>query len=386
MPRFRSCRIPSAESSRSVSATAIRPSSRPSSSKSSGVFPCPASSTARLRMFSGRLSFPPMKARLPPRSFLPSAVPSTPFPGRARKPLTIPVSRCFSAASRTTALARGCSLCCSSAAALASSSASVIPSAGTRSVTFGSPEVIVPVLSSAMICAFPAVSSASPVLNRMPFFAPRPFPTMIATGVARPSAQGQEITSTEMPRATAKPASFPAIIQPRNTSRAIPMTAGTNTPDTRSAIRAIGALVAAASDTIRMIWLSVVSSPTRSARQVRKPDWLIVAALTRSPAALSTGTDSPVRAASFTALSPESTVPSTGILSPGRTVKRSPMRTSSTGTSVSCPSRRSVAVFGASFIRLFRAFVVFPLDRASSILPTVISAGIIAADSKYSRL
>ena len=47
------------------------------------------------------------------------------------------------------------------------------------SVTFGSPEVMVPVL------------------------APRPLPTMIATGVARPSAHGQLMTSTEMPRASA---------------------------------------------------------------------------------------------------------------------------------------------------------------------------------------
>ena len=44
------------------------------------------------------------------------------------------------------------------------------------------------------------------------------------------------------------------------------MTAGTNTADTLSAIRAIGAFVAAASDTIRMIWENVVSSPTLVAR------------------------------------------------------------------------------------------------------------------------
>ena len=37
----------------------------------------------------------------------------------------------------------------------------------------------------------------------MPFFAPMPLPTMIATGVARPSAHGQLMTSTEMPRASA---------------------------------------------------------------------------------------------------------------------------------------------------------------------------------------
>ena len=40
------------------------------------------------------------------------------------------------------------------------------------------------------------------------------------------------------------------------------------------------------------------------------------------------------------------------------------------------------AVFGASFIRLFSAFVVRPFETASRSFPTVISAGIIAADSK----
>ena len=58
--------------------------------------------------------------------------------------------------------------------------------------------------SSAMICTFPAFSSASDVLNKMPCFAPMPPATMMATGVARPSAHGQLITSAEMPRASAK--------------------------------------------------------------------------------------------------------------------------------------------------------------------------------------
>ena len=51
-------------------------------------------------------------------------------------------------------------------------------------------------------------------------------------------------------------------------------------------------------------------------------------------------------------------------------------------TSVSAPSTSRVAVLGASFIRLFNASVVLPLDRASSILPTVIRVKIMAADSK----
>ena len=62
---------------------------------------------------------------------------------------------------------------------------------------------MVPVLSSATMRVRPASSNAAAVLNRMPFFAPNPLPTIIATGVASPSAQGQLMTSTEMPRASA---------------------------------------------------------------------------------------------------------------------------------------------------------------------------------------
>ena len=50
---------------------------------------------------------------------------------------------------------------------------------------------------------------------------------------------------------------------------------------------------------------------------------------------------------------------------------------------VSCfPSRSTTAVFGAIFMRLFKASVVRPLEMDSSSFPTVIKAGIMAADSK----
>ena len=91
---------------------------------------------------------------------------------------------------------------------------------------------------------------------------------------------------------------------------------------------------------------------------------------------------SPVRADSFTALCPSVTIPSTGILSPGRTTNKSPTFTSSMDTAFSFPSTRITAVSGARFIRAFRAFVVFPFDFASSIFPTVIKVRIIAADTK----
>ena len=76
---------------------------------------------------------------------------------------------------------------------------------------------------------------------------------MIATGVASPSAHGQLITSTEMPRASAYPTLCPAISQTMVVMTAIVITAGTNTPETLSAIFAIGAFVAAASLTILII-------------------------------------------------------------------------------------------------------------------------------------
>ena len=83
------------------------------------------------------------------------------------------------------------------------SAASVTPEAGSTSVTRGWPVVMVPVLSSATTRTFPASSSDTAVLNRMPFLAPLPLPTMMATGVASPSAHGQLMTSTEIPRASA---------------------------------------------------------------------------------------------------------------------------------------------------------------------------------------
>ena len=73
---------------------------------------------------------------------------------------------------------------------------------------------------------------------------------MMATGVARPRAQGQLITSTAMALETAKPLSAPVSFQITKVTSAITSTAGTKTPETRSAILAMGALVAAALLTI----------------------------------------------------------------------------------------------------------------------------------------
>ena len=235
----------------------------------------------------------------------------------------------FSSPYSTIAFANGCSLFFSSENAVSKSSCSLIPSTGRISVTFGWPVVIVPVLSKATISTLPASSKDTAVLNKIPFFAPTPLPTIIATGVARPNAQGQLITRTEIPLARANPTVCPARSQPIIVITAIVITAGTKISDTLSAILAIGAFVAAASLTILIIWERVVSSPTLVASHFKNPDWLIVAAETLSPSALSTGILSPVRAASSIALFPSRTIPSTGILSPGFTRKISPFFTCS---------------------------------------------------------
>ena len=140
---------------------------------------------------------------LPPSSVSPSSTALRPLPGRAVKSLTARTLSARRSASAMTALARGCSLFASSAAARERSSSSVTSGAGTSFVTVGSPRVMVPVLSRATMSTLPASSRETAVLNSTPFLAPMPLPTMMATGVARPSAQGQLITSTEMPRARA---------------------------------------------------------------------------------------------------------------------------------------------------------------------------------------
>ena len=60
----------------------------------------------------------------------------------------------------------------------------------------GFPSVSVPVLSTTTVVTFPISSIASALRMSIPACAPRPTPTMIDIGVARPSAHGQAMMST----------------------------------------------------------------------------------------------------------------------------------------------------------------------------------------------
>ena len=101
-----------------------------------------------------------------------------------------------SLAAATMAAASGCSLATSTLAANFKTAASSKPCAATMATTFGLPSVSVPVLSTTSVSTFSRRSSASAFLMSTPPWAPRPTPTMIDIGVARPSAHGQAMMST----------------------------------------------------------------------------------------------------------------------------------------------------------------------------------------------
>ena len=103
--------------------------------------------------------------------------------------------------------------------------------------------MIVPVLSRTTRSMFPAASMVAAFLNRIPCLAALPVPTMIASGVASPRAQGQDITSTETITVTENDTLLPERNHRAQHAAAMSSTVGTNTPATRSAMRAMGALV-----------------------------------------------------------------------------------------------------------------------------------------------
>ena len=142
------------------------------------------------------------------------------------------------------------------------------------------PSVRVPVLSTTRVSIFSNASSASASRISTPARAPRPTPTMIDIGVARPSAHGHAMisTATALTRAWASRGSGPSSAHAANVTAATATTAGTNTAATRSATRWIGARERWASQTSATMCASRVSAPTRSARITKLPVALTVRA------------------------------------------------------------------------------------------------------------
>src|SRR4030067_674725 len=132
---------------------------------------------------------------------------------------------------------------------------------------------------------------------------------MTDVGVARPSAHGQAMmrTATMLRTAYVNDGAGPKNHQARKVRKAIPITAGTKYEAMTSASRAIGGLDPCAPSTRRTICASIVSRPTRVARNVKVPVLLSVAPITVSPACFSTGIDSPVTLDSATDERPDPT-------------------------------------------------------------------------------
>ena len=120
-----------------------------------------------------------------------------------------------------------------------------------------------PVLSNTTTVSLVAFSSAAAFLNRMPFCAPKPVPTMTAIGVASPRASGQATTNTVIISVTASSRGWPS---PQNqtakVSRPIEMAASTSHCEARSASNWPGAFEFCASWTSLTICASAVSAPT----------------------------------------------------------------------------------------------------------------------------
>ncbi len=90
-------------------------------------------------------------------------------------------------------------------------------------------------------------------------------------------------------------------------------------------------------DSINFInWFTELFSPFLIALMIIEPYKFIVPLNTSSPVLLSTGRDSPVITDWSIELSPSITIPSTGIFSPGSTLKTSSILISSTEIIFSC--------------------------------------------------
>jgi len=188
--------------------------------------------------------------------------------------------------------------------------------------------------------------------------------------------------STATAAVNASAAGTPAPSQKPKVAAAMAMTMGTKIAEIRSARRWTSALPVWASVTSWAMRASAVSAPTRVASTTRRPDALTVAPTTASPGPTSTGTGSPVSSDVSRADRPSTTVPSVATFSPGRTTKRSPTASWSTGMRTSVPSRRTATSFAPSSSSARRAAPDRRLARASNQRPARIRTITTAAVSR----
>ena len=294
-------------------------------------------------------------------------------------PLPVTDSKCsifcsfipFSFTPLTIASATGCSLYISTDAARERISSSDNLPNEVKDFKAGLPSVIVPVLSMISVFTLFISSIALASLTRTPAWAPRPVPTIMDIGVARPRAHGHAIISTEtaFTNANMNAGSGPHNDHAAKVNRATPITIWTKYFATTSASFCMGARDRLASLTISMICESKVSEPTFSALITKDVLPFIVPPVTLSLSDLSTGTGSPVIILSSIMAVPSTMIPSTGIFSPGFTRSKLPSFTSSRGISSSFPFLIILATGGTSPSKALMAELVLLCALSSSTWP-----------------
>ena len=131
-----------------------------------------------------------------------------------------------------------------------------------------------------------------------------------------------------------------------------------------------GAFLATESSTSSRTLATVESSYSLETSTLRTAEMLIVPETISSPAAMSLGTDSPVRALVSRVDSPETTFPSRGTFSPGRISMMSPTATSSGSTVSVEPFLTTWAKSGWMSMRSAMDCLVLPTARFSNHSPT----------------
>ena len=160
-------------------------------------------------------------------------------------------------------------------------------------VTVGSLRVRVPVLSMATRPIAPSRSNAAPDFTTTPKRLAAPMAEITVTGTEMASAHGEAATSTTSARvihSTGSPSREPMIA----TAAASTSTPGTSGRATRSAMRARSPFSACASSTRRTTAVRELSSPGAVAVTDIGAPTAMTPAMISSPAATSTGIDSPV--------------------------------------------------------------------------------------------
>ena len=181
-------------------------------------------------------------------------------------------------------------------------------------VMAGFPSVRVPVLSTTRSLTRESFSREEGLRMRTPRRAARERPQAVATGAARPRAQGQAAMRTATARLSAVAVVSPARIHPAAVARARRRTSGVKRAAILSARRWKGGGFCLASSTswerrATRDWL-----PAFSARMRSRPPDRRVPPRTESPGNFSTGRGSPVRMDSSTEAWPSRIFPSAGIV------------------------------------------------------------------------